>query len=332
MSFASAQPAKGWRQTSTRVAWPTDARGFDNAQSRPSSAQIMRSASRVRAAGAVKSNVKRGTRDLATSPIKGPSPRPSPLQARYLSCDVSTSPGRPAYHEPASPHPRTSPSVKSSPVYGSMLRASQMEPTSARQSIVSPGSPTGKLVRTRKHNEALQAELHRLQDAFEDIDDRNQALMKEKEDVSQRLSEVQEKLHQETEGYFEQSAYAKSMALQLQEEQQKVLRLRRAVDNMELDVCQPAWNVCVCARPSLVSSVNSSTVRAPCIHPLRVWALALVHGPASDRNHVLTCTGSRPAVGERLSNFEPGRDDSSTRARKLHDQDKARPSRGRNCR
>jgi chromosome segregation ATPase len=137
-----------------------------------------------------------------------------------------------------------------------MLRASQMEPTSARQSIVSPGSPTGKLLRTRKQNEALQAELHRLQDAFEDIDDRNQALIKEKEDVSQRLSEVQEKLHQETEGYFEQSAYAKSMAQQLQEEQQKVLRLRRAVDNMELDVCQPARHVCVFAQPALVSSVN----------------------------------------------------------------------------
>ena len=54
-------------------------------------------------------------------------------------------------------------------------------------------------------------------------------MVEEKEQVSQRLSEVQEKLHQETEGYFEKSAYAKSVAQQLQEEQHKVLKLRRAV-------------------------------------------------------------------------------------------------------
>ena len=50
------------------------------------------------------------------------------------------------------------------------------------------------------------------------------------------FSQVQQKLHRETEDYFEQSAYAKSLTQQLSEEQQKVLKLKRAVDLMELDV------------------------------------------------------------------------------------------------
>lgn len=121
-----------------------------------------------------------------------------------------------------------------------MLRASQMKSPSHKSpgklSIVSPGSPTGKLIRTRKQNQELQDELQQLREAFEDIDDRNQALLGEKEQVSRRLQNVQEQLNQETEGFFEQSAYAKSAAMQLQEEQQKVIKLKRAVDSMELDV------------------------------------------------------------------------------------------------
>ena len=264
MAFAPTRdPAKAWRQAATRVA---AVNRF--AASRPASAQSGRRSAASGGGGSLKSSAK-GTRDLATSPLKGPSPR-----ARYLSCDVSTSPLSPGKTAAASglrsPYLRASPSAKSSPGYGSTLRASQFESRSAkspgRLSVVSPGSPTGKLVRTRQQNEALQAELRRLQDAFEDIDDRNQALVEEKEQVSQRLSEVQEKLHQETEGYFEKSAYAKSVAQQLQEEQHKVLKLRRAVDNMELDVCQPAPHVCAHVQAALVSSVNSSALRAARAH------------------------------------------------------------------
>jgi len=71
-------------------------------------------------------------------------------------------------------------------------------------------------VRSRKHNEVLQAEIHHLRDAFEDIDGRNQALREEKEQVVRRLEEVQTKLHRETEGLYQQSAYSKSLTQQLQ--------------------------------------------------------------------------------------------------------------------
>jgi hypothetical protein len=89
-------------------------------------------------------------------------------------------------------------------------------PRSPLGSASSPGSPTGKLVRSRKHNEVLQAEIHHLRDAFEDIDGRNQALREEKEQVVRRLEEVQTKLHRETEGLYQQSAYSKSLTQQLQ--------------------------------------------------------------------------------------------------------------------
>jgi chromosome segregation ATPase len=102
--------------------------------------------------------------------------------------------------------------------------------------ILSPGSPTGKLMRTRRENEKLQADIQNLRDTFEDINDRNHALLEEKDQVARRLDEVQQKLHRETDGYFEQSAYTKSVTHQLQEEQQKVLKLKRAVDLMEIDV------------------------------------------------------------------------------------------------
>ena len=99
-----------------------------------------------------------------------------------------------------------------------------------------PVSPTGELMRTLKENKGLQNELHNLKEAFHDINKRNMKLHEEKESMSRRLDEVQSKLHLETEGFNEKSAYAESVAQQLKEEQQKVLKLKRAVDMMERDV------------------------------------------------------------------------------------------------
>ena len=100
----------------------------------------------------------------------------------------------------------------------SALRASQMakSPGSHLGSTSSPGSPTGKLVRSRQQNEHLKAEIHTLREAFEDIDGRNQALREEKQEVARRLDDVQSRLHRETEGLFQQSAHSKSLTQQLQ--------------------------------------------------------------------------------------------------------------------
>ena len=100
----------------------------------------------------------------------------------------------------------------------SALRASQIakSPGSHLGSTSSPGSPTGKLVRSRQQNEHLKAEIHTLREAFEDIDGRNQALREEKQEVVRRLDDVQSRLHRETEGLFQQSAHSKSLTQQLQ--------------------------------------------------------------------------------------------------------------------
>lgn len=71
---------------------------------------------------------------------------------------------------------------------GSMLRESQIK--SPHKMNGSPGSPGDKLIRSRKENEKLHAELQHLRESREDIDARNQALLQEKEQVTLRLQEA----------------------------------------------------------------------------------------------------------------------------------------------
>lgn len=128
---------------------------------------------------------------------------------------------------------------------GSALRASQMDKSPrSLESTTSPGSPTGKLVRSRQQNEVLRAEIHTLREAFEDIDGRNRALREEKDLVVRRLDEVQNRLHRETEGLFQQSAHSQSLTQQLQ------VRPREA-----LSICAVRHAVCLivfCCRHTLM--------------------------------------------------------------------------------